>query len=130
MANSTSGASAMHGPTDELVEREAELRAIADVLAPSTPAPHAVAVISGPAGIGKTRLLDALTLRAGEDGRYLVLGARAAELETDLAWGVVRQLFAPVARDLARPAARAKSTFSAAVSSSIRWKAWNTKPTA
>src|SRR4051794_40459625 len=100
MANSTSGGSAMHGPRGALVEREGELRAIADMLAALMPAPRAVAVVSGPAGIGKTRLLDALTLRAAEDSRYMVLRARAAELETDLAWGVVRQLFAPVARDV------------------------------
>jgi hypothetical protein len=52
--------------------------------------------IEGPAGIGKTRLLDELRRRAQEHG-LLVLEARAGLLEREFAFGVVRQLLEPVA---------------------------------
>ena len=52
-------------------------------------------LIRGPAGIGKTRLLAAVAARGAERG-LAVHSARAGELEGDLAWGVVRQLFSPV----------------------------------
>ena len=48
-------------------------------------------LLEGPAGIGKTSLLEA-ALRLAE-GRLGVLAARGGELERDFAYGVVRQLF-------------------------------------
>ena len=53
-----------------------------------------LAVVEGPAGIGKTRLLD--EARAAADGLGLeVLHARGGELERDFGFGVVRQLLEP-----------------------------------
>jgi hypothetical protein len=51
------------------------------------------AIVEGPPGIGKTRLLAAAGA-AAED--LEVLRARASELERDFPFGVVRQLFEPV----------------------------------
>lgn len=48
-----------------------------------------VAVIEGPAGIGKSRLLEAVCERADE---FEVLRARGGVLEQDIAFGVVREL--------------------------------------
>ena len=51
-----------------------------------------VVLIKGPAGIGKTRLLDALRREAGG---FDVMAARGGVLERDVAFGVVRQLLEP-----------------------------------
>jgi DNA-binding CsgD family transcriptional regulator len=78
----------------ELVERERELDALAallDGLAEGTPR---MALIEGPAGIGKSRLL-AETRRAGEERGIPSLGARASELEREFPFGIVRQLIEP-----------------------------------
>ncbi len=57
----------------------------------------AVVLIEGPAGIGKTALLDAAVRMAAEH-RLEVLTARGAELEKGFGGGLVRQLFEPVVR--------------------------------
>lgn len=49
-------------------------------------------VIQGPAGIGKTELLDALAARAAEHD-FVALRARGSELESSMAFGAARQLF-------------------------------------
>lgn len=51
-----------------------------------------VLVVRGPAGIGKTVLLEEARRRAGDGGATVVF-ARAGELETGFPYGVVRQLF-------------------------------------
>src|SRR5215207_7192943 len=79
-----------------LFERDAELGVLATLLGDAAGGRGAVAVVEGPAGIGKTGLL--LTVVRGAPGlgaRPLV--ARAAELERDFPFGIVRQLLeAPV----------------------------------
>jgi DNA-binding CsgD family transcriptional regulator len=52
-------------------------------------------VLEGPAGIGKTTLLDYVR-QAATDERLRVLSARAPELERDYPFGVVRQWLEPV----------------------------------
>jgi DNA-binding CsgD family transcriptional regulator len=52
-------------------------------------------LIEGPAGIGKTRLLEEAAAMAGS-ARFTVLAARGGELERDFGFGVVRQLLEPV----------------------------------
>jgi DNA-binding CsgD family transcriptional regulator/predicted negative regulator of RcsB-dependent stress response len=76
-----------------LVERERELEALERVLAGARTGAGAAALVEGPAGIGKSRLLAAAGAAADD---LEVLRARASELEHDFPFGVVRQLFEPV----------------------------------
>jgi DNA-binding CsgD family transcriptional regulator len=76
-----------------LVERERELEAFARVLEAARRGEGGAAVVEGPAGIGKSRLL-ATAANSADD--LEVLRARASELERDFPFGVVRQLFEPV----------------------------------
>ena len=56
------------------------------------------ALVEGPAGIGKSRLLAELRSAAQEDDMR-VLTARGSELEREFPFGVVRQLFEPSLMD-------------------------------
>ena len=78
-----------------LLEREHDLEALESMLADARGARGALAVVEAPAGQGKTALLRAVRARAQETGMR-VIAATGAELERDFAFGVVRQLFAPV----------------------------------
>jgi DNA-binding CsgD family transcriptional regulator len=80
-----------------LLEREHELEAIRRVLARSAQGAGGLVVIDGPAGVGKTALLDAARAVA-QDEDLLVLRARGAELERAFGFGIVRQLFDEVLR--------------------------------
>jgi hypothetical protein len=61
-----------------------------------------VLVIEGPPGIGKSRLLREVCERASAAGRR-ILSASGAESESSLAFGVVRQLFAPLVDESSGP---------------------------
>ena len=78
-----------------LLEREHDLEALDAMLADARAARGALAVMEAPAGQGKTALLRAVRARA-QDAGMRVITATGAELERDFAFGVVRQLFAPV----------------------------------
>jgi hypothetical protein len=78
-----------------LLDRDPELAALAARLAAVRAGAGRVIVVQGPAGIGKSRLLAAVA-GASETRAFAVLRARAAPLEHDAAWGVARQLFAPL----------------------------------
>ncbi|WP_448625817.1 helix-turn-helix transcriptional regulator [Geodermatophilus sp. URMC 64] len=82
---------------DPLLEREAEVEAIVAALDGAATGRGGVLVVEGPAGIGKTRLLDAARAAAGERG-FRVLLARASPLEREFGFGVVRGLLEPVVR--------------------------------
>jgi DNA-binding CsgD family transcriptional regulator len=82
----------------DLVERERELDALTALLDGLAAGRARTALIEGPAGIGKTRLLGALKDGAGERG-VRVLNARGSELEREFPFGVVRQLFEPALRE-------------------------------
>jgi DNA-binding CsgD family transcriptional regulator len=73
-----------------LLEREAELAALSALIETARSGDGRLVVIEGAAGIGKTRLLAETRSLATE---FEVLSARAGELETDFAFGIVRQLF-------------------------------------
>jgi ATP/maltotriose-dependent transcriptional regulator MalT len=75
-----------------LLEREQDLAILEQTLAGPDRSRSAVVVIEGPAGIGKTRLLAEGRALAHEAGAR-TLAARASELEGELAFGVVHQLF-------------------------------------
>jgi DNA-binding CsgD family transcriptional regulator len=79
-------------PPERLIEREAELATLDRMLEGARAGYGRVAIIRGPAGIGKTRLLR--ELRGSAQGADLTtLAARAGELERDFPFGCVRQLF-------------------------------------
>ncbi|GAB3038739.1 hypothetical protein GCM10011376_34020 [Nocardioides flavus (ex Wang et al. 2016)] len=83
---------------DGLVDRDRELallRTRLDELADGT---SGCLLVEGPAGIGKTRLLDEVRTLAVAAGVW-VRSARSSALEQDFAWGVVRQLFGTGAED-------------------------------
>jgi ATP/maltotriose-dependent transcriptional regulator MalT len=88
-------ATVAHAP--DLVERDRELAVLHALLADAVAGRGRVALIEGPAGIGKSRLLGELREAAARDG-IPVLAARASELEREFPFGVVRQLLeAPLA---------------------------------
>lgn len=75
-----------------LLERDAELQVVEQMLEGAAQRRGSLLVLEGPAGIGKSRLL--ISAHELADARGLqVLRARGAELEQDFSHGVVRQLF-------------------------------------
>jgi hypothetical protein len=86
---------------DALLDRDAELAQLADQLEQVRAGAGRVIVVEGAAGIGKSSLLAAAT-RSAEARGLTVLRARPGPLEQDAAWGVARQLFAPLQRDAVR----------------------------
>jgi DNA-binding CsgD family transcriptional regulator len=79
-------------PAGLLLDRGAELGAIAAAVASACSGAGSVLLVEGAAGIGKTTLLASAWDRAANAG-MTVLAARGAEFEDGYAWGVVRQLF-------------------------------------
>jgi DNA-binding CsgD family transcriptional regulator len=77
-----------------LLERSEELARIESALTEARSRRGTFVVAEGPAGIGKTALLNAARRGAAEGGMR-VFHARGTELERDFAFGVVRQLFEP-----------------------------------
>jgi DNA-binding CsgD family transcriptional regulator len=73
-----------------LLEREGELAALSALIEAARSGDGRLVLVEGPAGIGKTRLLAEARSLATE---FEVLSARAGELESDFAYGIVRQLF-------------------------------------
>src|SRR5947207_5244590 len=85
-------------PRNRILERQSEVGALEAIVADARHGSGTVAVVEGPAGIGKSSLLEAARGYALKGG-VTVLGARGGELEVDYPFGVVRQLFEPVARE-------------------------------
>jgi DNA-binding CsgD family transcriptional regulator len=81
--------------SEGLLEREAELRAVDELLAAGRSAAGGLLLVEGHAGIGKSALLDVAVARARADG-MTVMRARASELESDFAFGIALQLFEPL----------------------------------
>jgi DNA-binding CsgD family transcriptional regulator len=77
-----------------LLERAGELARLDAVLAEARGGEGRLVVVEGPAGIGKTGLLDQARSRAADSG-FHVLHARGGELERDFGLGIVRQLLEP-----------------------------------
>jgi hypothetical protein len=77
-----------------LLEREGDLAVLGALLADARGGEGRLLVIEGPAGIGKTRLVEEARAVAGGMGLD-VLHARGGELERDFGFGVVRQLLEP-----------------------------------
>ncbi|HMH90251.1 MAG TPA: AAA family ATPase [Streptosporangiaceae bacterium] len=86
-----------------LVDRDRELDRFDKAVAVAAGGRGMTIVLEGAAGIGKTALLAAVRERAA--GWLNPLTARGGELERELAFSIVRQLFEPLLRGVA-PAAR------------------------
>jgi DNA-binding CsgD family transcriptional regulator/tetratricopeptide (TPR) repeat protein len=78
-----------------LLEREAQVAALAALAGAARSGAGRFVVIEGSAGIGKTRLLAEARAIAGSAGMR-VLAARGGEFEGEFAYGIVRQLFEPL----------------------------------
>ena len=89
-------------PAGDLLERDRELGVLDDLIQDALEGRPALALVEGPAGIGKSRLLAAT--RETAQG-FRALAARGSDLERELPFGVVRQLFDPLLVD---PAERAR----------------------
>jgi DNA-binding SARP family transcriptional activator/predicted negative regulator of RcsB-dependent stress response len=102
----------MERTADDLVERDAEIAQLRQALARLEAGQPTGVLVEGPAGIGKTRLLDELSRQAGERG-VRVLIARASPLERSFGYGIVRQLLEPAINDdmLCAAAAPARAVF-------------------
>ena len=76
----------------DLVGRDAELDAIRRLIEGAARGDSGLLLVRGEAGIGKTRLLDALSDRAAER-RFAVLRGRATKLESDVPFAAVAEAF-------------------------------------
>ena len=86
-----------------MVDRDREVQVMAGALADALDGQGRLLLVHGPAGIGKSRLLQEVRRTAAEKGA-LVLTARGSQLERDFGFGAVRQLFEGVLADPARRA--------------------------
>jgi hypothetical protein len=84
-------------PTD-LVDREREEAVLARAVRDAVAGTGAFVLIDGPAGIGKTRLLQE-TGRLAREAGLQVLSARCSQLERSFGFGAVRQLLEPSLRE-------------------------------
>jgi predicted ATPase len=77
-----------------LLERDGETAALRVAVEQAAAGRGGVVLLEGPAGIGKTALVEAVGPIAGEHDA-LVLGARSSDLDRGFAFGVVHQLLEP-----------------------------------
>jgi predicted ATPase len=80
-----------------LLDRERELAEIGGLIEAAGEGAGGLVVVEGPAGIGKTRLLEEAARTASAAGME-VLRARGWEFEAEIGFGVARQLFEPMLR--------------------------------
>lgn len=84
----------MRRGADLLCEREHELAVARAAIVEAAAGDGSLVCVEGPAGIGKTRLLEAIAHVAAGVG-FQIHQARCDELESGLAYGALRQLLAP-----------------------------------
>ncbi len=81
----------------ELLERGSELETLRSCVADALGGSGRLVVVEGESGMGKTELLGAVRGEAAREGMR-VLACRGSELEQELPFGLVRQLFEPALR--------------------------------
>jgi hypothetical protein len=81
-----------------LLERDRELGLLDGLVQAAQSGESTLALVEGPAGIGKSQLLSVTRQTAAAAG-FRVLTARASDLEREFPFGVVRQLFDPLLVD-------------------------------
>lgn len=86
---------------DALVDRERETAVLRSMVDELSAGRHGCLLVEGPAGIGKTRLLDELRRVAVSAGLWARV-ARSSTLEQGFEWGVARQLFDSAVDDVVR----------------------------
>nr|MBA2342668.1 ATP-binding protein [Thermoleophilaceae bacterium] len=91
------GAATEAGRNVGLFERERELEVVERALAGVGEGSGRLVLVSGPAGIGKTRVLRAAEVLTEKSGLGL-LRARGGDLEREFPFGVMRQLLEPAIR--------------------------------
>ncbi|MFE2153368.1 ATP-binding protein, partial [Streptomyces lavendulae] len=101
------------------VGREAELRLLDEVLAGRGTDGPRVVDLTGAAGIGKSRLLTELCLRARSRGMDVLRG-RATEYERHTPYGLFTDAFADLDPDLLRPGTGPAATLATAASPVLR----------
>ncbi|MDC0768177.1 helix-turn-helix transcriptional regulator [Streptomyces sp. HD] len=77
-----------------LVERDAEMAALVDVLAQVGQGKGGVVILNAGPGVGRTALLDEFLCKAAESGAR-VCAATGSSAEQDVEYGIVGQLFPP-----------------------------------
>jgi DNA-binding CsgD family transcriptional regulator len=82
-----------------MLERQSETERLGRLLTRAREGEGTAAVVRGPAGIGKTLLLNWAASEAVSQG-FRVLYARCSELESDYAFGLARNLFEPALHPL------------------------------
>jgi len=82
--------------SDRLLERDYELAVIRGAVAAAGDGAGRVLVVEGPAGIGKTRLLDEVREMASADG-FRLLSAHSDPADHEVPYGAVRALLASAA---------------------------------
>lgn len=80
---------------ESLLERERELEVARNSMIAAREGRGSLTVVSGEAGIGKTRLLERLA-ELGHELGFECLSGRGGEVERDMPWGLIRQLFDPL----------------------------------
>jgi DNA-binding CsgD family transcriptional regulator len=101
-----------------LLERERELALVSRLVEAAAAGEFELAVVEGPAGAGKSAILNVLAARACER-EMRVLRATGLELEREYPFGVVRQLFEPLVYELDRAARRDVFAGAAALAESL-----------
>jgi DNA-binding NarL/FixJ family response regulator len=96
------------------LERERELARVFELVEAVVDGAPRLVVVEGPAGAGKSAILNVLGVRAGERGMR-VLRATGLDLERAYPFGVVRQLFEPALYGLGEGARREVFAGSAAL---------------
>src|SRR5262249_22791444 len=94
-AAGTRGVAVDPNPDPDFIEREPELAQLGSIAGEAAEGAGRVGLVRGPAGIGKTQLLDSARSQAEAAGMR-VLSARGGELEREFPFGCVRQLFEPL----------------------------------
>jgi predicted ATPase len=79
------------------LDRERELAEIGGLIDGAREGSGGFVVVEGPAGIGKTRLIEEAARTASAAGMEVVR-ARGSEFEAEIGLGVARQLFEPMLR--------------------------------
>ena len=110
----------------DLVQREEELAAVAALLRRARSGEGGALLLQGPPGIGKTALLDAA---AGTGSGVAVLRGRGGDVERELSFGLVRELFEPVMRAARAAAGAAGWPGAARPASAVLGEAPKARPT-